>query len=130
VSRSVALTPSPSCSKPTSSVANRTSAVGCDRRWASSTGSRWSWGTAASIAGLTAATCRRLGKPLGNMTPSGEARVSVAQAPASTMATSPARTCSSSPKERSSSMVRTLTPVARGRGDRPGLRSTSSDPTP
>jgi hypothetical protein len=42
----------------------------------------------------------------------------------------PARTWSSRPQERSSSMVRVLTAVARGRGDRPGLRSTSSEAMP
>src|SRR5687768_10599699 len=46
------------------------------------------------------------------------------------MSTCPARTWASRPQERSSSMVRVLTPVARGSGDRPGLRSTSRDPTP
>src|SRR5215218_2505728 len=63
-------------------------------------------------------------------TPSGEAIVSAVQAPTAAMSSWPARTSSSRPQERSSSMVRVLTAVARGRGDRPGLRSTSSDPTP
>src|SRR4029453_15437494 len=42
----------------------------------------------------------------------------------------PARTSASRPQERSSSMVRVLTDVARGSGDRPGLCSTSSEAMP
>jgi hypothetical protein len=45
-------------------------------------------------------------------------------------ATSPARTRDSRPHERISSMVRVLTPVARGNGDSPARRSTTSTRTP
>jgi hypothetical protein len=124
------VTPSASWSKATSSVPKRTSASPEDARWRSRTGSGWSWGTPARVIGLAAAACSRPAIPSGSSAPSGEARVSAAQAPVAFRSSWPARTSPSRPQERSSSMVRVLTAVARGSGDRPGLRSTSSDPTP
>ena len=43
---------------------------------------------------------------------------------------SPARTAASMPHDRTSSMVRTLTPVALGNPDSSARRSTSNDATP
>src|SRR4029450_7211491 len=62
--------------------------------------------------------------------PAGEAGISAPQAPVAVRSSWPAGTSASRPKERSSSMVRVLTAVARGSGDKPGLRPTSSAPTP
>jgi hypothetical protein len=40
---------------------NQTRALGSVRRWVSSTGSRWSWGTKAGALGLTTRHCSRVG---------------------------------------------------------------------
>ena len=103
---------------------------GRERRWRSSTGSRWSWGTQAGPVGLTSALCSRVGSPSGSATPAG-AEASVSQThPSHSTSTPPARTSSSSPNERISSMERVLTAVARGRPDSRPRRSTSSVSTP
>jgi 4a-hydroxytetrahydrobiopterin dehydratase len=67
--------------------------------------------------------------PIGAAKPCGEASVSVSHASNRT-SISPARTCSSRTHDRISSIVRVLTPVARGSEDRLSWRSTRSDPNP
>src|SRR5215211_4355375 len=129
-SRRTTVAPSRSWSKATSSVPKATSASPERSRWRSSTGSRWSWGTAAGVVGLAVVAWSKPGNPRGTAVPSGDASVSTAQPSVASRSSWPGRTSSSRLQERSSSMVRVLTAVARGKGDRPGLRSTSRDPTP
>src|ERR687897_773320 len=74
------VTPSASWSRAVSSAPKRISVSPRVSRWRSSTGSRWSWGTAAGVVGLADATCSRSASPSGTTVPSGEASVSVAQA--------------------------------------------------
>jgi hypothetical protein len=97
----------------------------CSRRISSSS----SWASAAGAVGLIAAACSGVGYPSGKGIPCGAASVSATQ-PENATSICLAWTCSSSPQERSSSIVRVLTPVARGSGEGPSRRSTTSEPTP
>ncbi len=87
----------------------------------------WSCGQHAGTAGLTASDSRGAGKPLGI----GVVSASVSPIAACTVtATLPARTASSTPQVRKISIVRVLTPVARGKIVVLGWRSTTSTPAP
>ena len=108
--------PSSSWSRAISSTPSRIETPGSERRWSMSTGSRWSCGAITPEVGLIEAATSAVGKPIEISAPSVDARVRPTH-PVGLASIAPERIALSSPQARMSSMVRRLTPVARGNGE-------------